>query len=191
MPNLPDERVRATDAMTAYQMVSFLEGVVERGTATRAKGLGRPLAGKTGTSNDANDVWFVGFSPDLVVGVWFGFDSPRTLGGSETGGTVAVPVFRDVMAEALKDRPATPFRVPPGIKLVRVEQGNGRGYTEAFKPGQEGGGSNMIGSWPGGAPSGGATGGGASGGSASSGGGSSGGRPQPSLPGNSSSGGLY
>ncbi|MBL8697691.1 MAG: penicillin-binding protein 1A [Alphaproteobacteria bacterium] len=185
MPNLPDERTRVVDAMTAYQMVSFLEGVVERGTGTRAKGLGRPLAGKTGTSNDANDVWFVGFSPDLVVGVWFGFDSPRTLGGAETGGTVAVPVFRDVMAEALKDRPPTPFRVPPGIKLVRVDLGGGRGYTEAFKPGQEGGGSAMIGAWPGGTPASGGGGGGTP---------ASGARPAsspPSLPGNSSSGGLY
>lgn len=186
MPNLPNERVRVIDEPTAYQMVSFLEGVVERGTGTRAKGLGRPLAGKTGTSNDANDVWFVGFSPDLVVGVWFGFDNPRTLGGQETGGSVAVPVFRDVMADALKDRPPTPFRVPAGVRLVRVDQGGGRGYMEAFKPGQENAAGQMIGSWPGQAPS--AT---PSGGAGAGAGGARPAAAVPTTPSATSSGGLY
>jgi penicillin-binding protein 1A len=157
MPVLRDERTRVTDELSAYQLLSFLEGVVERGTATAAKGLGRPLAGKTGTSNDAVDTWFVGFSPDLVVGVWFGFDNPRTLGARETGGSIAVPVFRDVMAGALKDRPATPFRIPPGIRFVRVDANTGQPASggkvvnEAFKPGQEPANSNIsiIGNTPG------------------------------------------
>ncbi len=161
MPVVADTRTRVIDELTAYQMVSFLEGVVERGTAARGKIPGRPLAGKTGTSNDAVDTWFVGFSPDLVTGVWFGFDSPRTLGGSETGASAAVPVFREIMVEALKDRPPTPFRVPPGIRLVRIDPatgqpaGAGRAITEAFKPGQEPSNSNVniLGSWPGGTPS--------------------------------------
>ncbi len=160
MPVVADTRTRVMDPLTAYQMVSILEGVVERGTAARGKIPGRALAGKTGTSNDAVDTWFVGFSADLVTGVWFGFDSPRTLGGPETGASIAVPVFRDIMAEALKDRPLTPFRVPPGIRQVRIDPatgqpaGSGRAITEAFKPGQEPGNSNVniIGSWPSGSP---------------------------------------
>ncbi len=145
MPALPDERPRVVDAATAFQMVSILQGVVERGTGRRILGLGRPLAGKTGTTNDSNDCWFIGFSPDLVVGVWFGFDTPRTLGPNETGASVAVPPFRDIMEAALKGEPAIPFRVPPGIKLVRVDPASGlpvrpseRGAIwEAFKPGTE------------------------------------------------------
>ena len=156
MPVVADARTRVIDELTAYQMVSILEGVVERGTGARGKIPGRPLAGKTGTSNDAVDTWFVGFSPDLVTGIWFGFDAPRTLGGPETGASVAVPVFRDIMVEALKDRPATPFRIPQGIRLVRIDPatgqpaGSGRAITEAFKPGQEPSNSNVniIGSGP-------------------------------------------
>jgi penicillin-binding protein 1A len=129
--------------MTAYQMVHMLEGVVERGTGKAISVLGRPLAGKTGTSNDSKDTWFVGFSPDLAVGVFVGFDEPTSLGGHETGASTAAPIFRDFMREALKDKPAVPFRVPPGIHLVRVNAGNGRptdssdknAIYEAFKPG--------------------------------------------------------
>ncbi len=105
------------------------------------KSVGKPLAGKTGTTNDAKDVWFVGFSPDLAVGVYLGYDKPRSLGNSATAGQYAAPIFRDFMKVALKDKPATPFRVPAGIKLIRVdpETGHARGgeggILEAFKPG--------------------------------------------------------
>ena len=107
--------------------------------------IGKPLAGKTGTTNDANDAWFVGFSPDLAVGLYIGFDQPRPLGGKETGGSVSAPVFKDFMAEALKGEPATPFRMPPGIRLVRVDAATGQlaepgqrnAIWEAFKPGTE------------------------------------------------------
>ena len=86
----------------------------------------RTLAGKSGTSNDNFDTWFIGFSPDLVVGVYVGYDTPRTLGPRDTGGVVAAPIFRDFMAAALKDKPDIPFRVPPGVRLVRVNLKTGK-----------------------------------------------------------------
>jgi penicillin-binding protein 1A len=125
-PEPPDTRAQIMDPRAAYQMVHILEGVVERGTATALKSLNRPLAGKTGTTNESRDVWFVGFSPDLVVGVFMGFDDPRSLGKRETGGSVAVPVFKEFMEAALKDSLPTPFRVPPGIKNIRINPRNGR-----------------------------------------------------------------
>jgi penicillin-binding protein 1A len=140
-PRLIDNREQVLDPLTAYQMVSMLEGVVQGGTATVVKTVGKPLAGKTGTTNDAKDVWFVGFSPDLAVGVYMGFDKPKSLGNSATAGQYAAPIFRDFMMQALKDKPATPFRVPPGIKLIRVDPRTGMraggegGILEAFKPG--------------------------------------------------------
>lgn len=144
-PAIPDNREQINDPRTTYQIVSILEGVVQRGTATALLSLGKPLAGKTGTTNDSNDAWFMGFSPDLVVGTYIGFDQPRSLGSSETGGSAAVPIFKEVMTEALKDRPATPFRVPPGLRLVRVNPANGqlaqpgdrKAIWEAFLPGTE------------------------------------------------------
>jgi membrane peptidoglycan carboxypeptidase len=91
----------------------MMRGVVERGTGTVVSAVGKPLAGKTGTTSDWFDAWFVGFSPDLVAGVYVGFDEPRTLGGGEVGGHVAAPIFRDFMAQALKDAPAKEFPEPP------------------------------------------------------------------------------
>ncbi|WP_438503714.1 penicillin-binding protein 1A [Desertibaculum subflavum] len=144
-PELADVRPQVLDAATAYQIVSMLQGAVERGTGTGARKVGKPLAGKTGTSNDFFDNWFMGFSPDLLVGVYVGFDQPRTLGNKETGGRSAVPVFADFMAEALKDAPATSFRIPPGVRLVRVDPKTGlpaafgqrNAILEAFRPGTE------------------------------------------------------
>jgi len=149
MPSVPDTRQQLVDPMSAYQMVHILEGVVERGTGRTVSEVGKPLAGKTGTSNDSKDTWFVGFSPDLAVGVFVGFDDDTTLGRDylkgeqEQGATVAAPIFRDFMAEALKDKPSTPFRVAPGIRFVRVEAATGKPaqpgdkaiILEAFKPG--------------------------------------------------------
>ena len=106
-------------------MTSILEGAVQRGTGVRIKSLGRPLAGKTGTTNESKDTWFIGFSPDLVVGVFVGFDEPRSLGKRETGSSVAVPIFKDFMADALKDEPIIPFRTPPGIRNVRINAKTG------------------------------------------------------------------
>jgi penicillin-binding protein 1A len=119
-------------------MVSILQGAVQFGTGTRAgAGLGRPVAGKTGTTDDYRDNWFVGFTPDIVVAVWLGFDDPRTLGRDETGGTNAAPIFNEVVAAALRGSPAVPFRAPPGVALVRISGDNGRTFTEAFRPGTE------------------------------------------------------
>lgn len=137
-PRLVDERRQITDPIAAYQMVSLLQGVVQYGTGSRAgAGLGRPVAGKTGTTNDYMDNWFVGFTPDIVVAVWMGFDEPRSLGTGETGGSNAAPIFHDVVASALKDSPPVPFRAPPGVALVRVQLDNGQTILEPFRPGTE------------------------------------------------------
>ncbi len=142
-PTLIDKRERVLDPMTSYQITSMMEGVVQRGTATVVKEVGKPIAGKTGTTNDEKDAWFIGFSPDLVVGVYLGYDKPRHLGRGATGGVLAAPIVRDFMKVALADKPAVPFRVPPGIKLIRVDPKSGmragpgdqRVILEAFKPG--------------------------------------------------------
>jgi penicillin-binding protein 1A len=126
-------------------MVNLLQGVVERGTGVRARTLDKPVAGKTGTSNDSRDAWFIGFTPDLVVGVYVGYDQPRSLGAREQGASAALPVFLEIMTDALAERPATPFRVPPGVRLVRVDAetgllagpGSGTVILEAFLPGTE------------------------------------------------------
>jgi penicillin-binding protein 1A len=144
-PELPDPREQVEDPTTCYQVVHILEGVIERGTGRVIASVGKPLAGKTGTSNGPNDTWFVGFSPNLAVGVFVGFDQPVPLGGREQGATVAAPAFRDFMAAALQDTPGIPFRVPPGVRMVRVNATTGRlaeagdksVIFEAFKPGTE------------------------------------------------------
>jgi len=110
------------------------------------KEVGKPIAGKTGTTNEAKDAWFVGFSPDLVVGIYLGYDKPRPLGhgNAATGGHLAAPIARDFLKLALADKPAIPFKVPAGIKLIRVDSktgmragpgDTGRTILEAFKPG--------------------------------------------------------
>jgi len=141
-PTLIDRRERVIDAMTAYQITSMMEGVVKRGTGSAVNELGKPVAGKTGTTNDEKDVWFVGFSPDLVVGVFMGYDKPRHIADRASGGSLAAPIFRDFMKVALADKPAVPFRVPTNIKLIRVDPRTGMRAVpggaqilEAFKPG--------------------------------------------------------
>ena len=125
-PSIPDTREQIADEKTTYQIVSIMEGVVQRGTARRLAELERPLAGKTGTTNESKDTWFIGFSPNLVVGVFVGFDDPKSLGKKETGSSVAAPIFKDFMEEALKDVPPIPFRVPSGLKNVRINAKTGR-----------------------------------------------------------------
>ncbi|MHA7870973.1 MAG: penicillin-binding protein 1A [Hyphococcus sp.] len=142
-PQLADAREQVLDPRTAYQITSILEGVVVRGTARNTVGgkADKPLAGKTGTTNDYKDAWFVGFSPDLAAGVYVGFDMPQTLGQGEAGGKVAAPIFADFMVEALQEEPGIPFRVPSGIRLVRVNAktglpasaGDSNVILEAFK----------------------------------------------------------
>ena len=145
-PSLIDRREQVIDPMTAYQVTSMMEGVVLRGTAGGAgfqREVGKPVAGKTGTTNDYKDAWFIGYTPDVVVGVYFGYDKPRSLGRGETGGALAAPVVKNFMKAALADKPAAPFRVPPGIKLIRIDPKTGmhagpdtaKAILEAFKPG--------------------------------------------------------
>jgi penicillin-binding protein 1A len=148
-PELVDNRPQVIDPMSAFQMTSIMEGVVQSGTAQRLKVLKRPIAGKTGTTNDYKDAWFVGYTPDLAVGVYIGYDQPVSMGHGETGGSLAAPVVRDFLREALKDVPPVPFRAPTGMKLVRVNHKSGlpaspgdkSAILEAFKPGQEPAGS--------------------------------------------------
>ncbi len=145
VPEVPDTRPRVADPRSAYQVVSMLRGAVLRGTGRRVSAVHKPLAGKTGTTNESFDTWFIGFTPDLAVGVFVGFDAPRSLGAGESGSSVAAPIFRDFMAAALRDQPAIPFRIPPGIRLVRVNAATGllarpgdrNVILEAFKPGTE------------------------------------------------------
>jgi penicillin-binding protein 1A len=142
-PVLADDRQQVLDPITAYQVVSILEGAVQRGTGTTIRSVGKPIAAKTGTTNDQFDAWTMGFSPDLVAGVWVGFDTPRDMGTGESGGRVAAPIFRDFMLAALKDRPAVTFRVPNGVEHVEVDADTGCQpgpdtrliITEAFRPG--------------------------------------------------------
>jgi penicillin-binding protein 1A len=145
-PSLIDRREQVLDPMTAYQITSMMEGVVLRGTAGGVgfqKEVGKPVAGKTGTTNDFKDAWFIGFTPDIVVGVYMGYDKPKPLGRGATGGHLSAPIVKDFLKVALADKPAVPFRVPPGIKLIRVDlktgqragPGTERPILEAFKPG--------------------------------------------------------
>ena len=142
-PSLVDRRQQILDPMTAYQITSMMEGVVQRGTATVVREVGKPVAGKTGTTNDEKDAWFIGYTPDVVVGVYLGYDKPRHLGRGATGGHLAAPIVKEFLKVALADKASAQFRVPPGIKLVRVDPKSGtragpgteRAILEAFKPG--------------------------------------------------------
>ena len=142
-PVLLDEREQVLDPMTAYQMTSMMEGVVKRGTAPVVKELGMPVAGKTGTTNEEKDAWFVGYTPDLVTGVYIGFDTPKPMGKGNTGGGLAAPIFTNFMKAAVGSKPAVDFRVPKGLKLIPINRktgllANAEGagvIMEAFKPG--------------------------------------------------------
>tara|TARA_B100000519_G_scaffold166440_1_gene150391 strand:- start:61 stop:927 length:867 start_codon:yes stop_codon:yes gene_type:complete len=126
VPIIPDSREKLVDPASVYQVVSMLEGVVQRGTGRKIRVIKKPLAGKTGTSNNSRETWFVGFSPDLVAGVYVGFDDRAKLGKRETGGSVAAPIFKQFMEEVLKGKAAVPFRIPTGIRLVRVNPLTGK-----------------------------------------------------------------
>ena len=141
---IKDTREKIISSSSAYQMVSMLQGAIKRGTGIVINSLGRNLAGKTGTTNANTDAWFVGFSSDLVAGIFVGFDDPRPLGYKETGSSVAAPIFRDFMGKVLDKTPDLPFRRPAGIKLISVNPKTGfkanskqkGSILEAFKPGQ-------------------------------------------------------
>ena len=143
-PEMPDEREVVIDPVTAYQVTFMLKGVVDNGTGFRVRRLQRPMAGKTGTTNDSFDTWFMGFSPDLVAGVYVGMDTPEQM-GIETGSSAASPIFTDFMEAALKDQPKVPFRIPEGVTLSPVNRNTGEPsyigapdfILEAFRPGTE------------------------------------------------------
>ncbi len=153
LPKLIDSRPRVIDSASNYQIVSMLEGVVARGTGrfVRRTIPGKVVAGKTGTTNNSVDAWFMAFTTDLVVGTYIGFDKPRTLGmygdtSQEAGSTVAVPIVTDFLEQALKDRSTAPFRIPPNVQLVRINPKTGTlsrsgdggwSIVEAFKPGSQ------------------------------------------------------
>ncbi|WP_375669381.1 penicillin-binding transpeptidase domain-containing protein, partial [Bartonella sp. MR168JLCBS] len=142
-PTLIDERDQVLDPMTAYQITSMMEGVVQRGTAARLRFLNRHIAAKTGTTNDSKDAWFMGFTPDLVVGIFIGYDKPAPLGYNGTGSSLAAPIFGEFMAAALKEKPDMPFKMPEGMILMPInrktgmlaEAGDRDVILEAFKPG--------------------------------------------------------
>lgn len=140
-PELVDNREQVLDPMTAYQITSMMEGVVQRGTGYAVHTLGVPVAGKTGTTNDEKDAWFVGYTPDLVTGLYLGYDSPAPLGRGETGGGLAAPIFLEFMTKAIAGKPPVNFRVPEGMTMVSIDRKTGMASSgagsimEAFKPG--------------------------------------------------------
>ncbi|MCZ2328239.1 penicillin-binding protein 1A [Bartonella sp. F02] len=143
-PTLIDERDQVLDPMTAYQITSMMEGVVQRGTASaRLRNFNRHIAAKTGTTNDSKDIWFMGFTPDLVVGVFVGYDQPASLGPNGTGASLGAPIFTEFMQAALKNKPNIPFKIPDGMILMAInrktgmlaEAGDRDVIIEAFKPG--------------------------------------------------------
>ena len=161
-PQIVDQRTRLADPDSVFQLVTMMQGVVTRGTGvTVGKGLDRPIAGKTGTTENFQDGWFAGFTPQLVTVVWVGFDTPSTLGHGQAGSVVAGPIWHQFMAAALKGKPALPFPPPPGVTMASWSSRTGT-VTDAFKTGQVPGASTMpaapagagtaVAAAPGGAP---------------------------------------
>jgi penicillin-binding protein 1A len=143
-PTIPDTREQIADPLATFQLVEMMQGVVQRGTGAAVKAVGKPIAGKTGTTSDWQDAWFVGFSPDLAAGVFVGYDDSASLGTGEQAAVVAAPIFRDFMIAALKDAPAKEFRTPPGLRMYRVNPSSGLpagagepAIWEGYKPGTE------------------------------------------------------
>mgnify|MGYP002783788383 CR=1 FL=1 len=126
MPRFKPGGKQVMDPVTAYQVVHMLEGVIQRGTATILRDLDRPLFGKTGTTNGPTNVWFVGGSPNLVAGVYLGFDQPRNMGGYAQGGSIAAPIFKQFARQAYVGLPKLPFTAPNGVRLVRIDRKSGK-----------------------------------------------------------------
>jgi penicillin-binding protein 1A len=144
-PQLMDSRKQIADPASVFQLITMMQGVTTRGTGVSVvAGLGHPIAGKTGTTQDFNDAWFSGFTPDIVTTVWVGFDNPASLGNNETGAVVAGPIWHNFMAVALKDRPVLNFVAPPGVTMAQWDSGSGM-VTDAFKPDQTPGSSRSLG----------------------------------------------
>ena len=132
MPRPPSRTKQLIDAQASYQMVHIMEGVVERGTATVLRDLNRPMFGKTGTTSGPTNVWFVGGTPEVVAGVYLGYDQPRPMGGYAQGGRIAAPVFKQFAQTAFKDMPKIPFIAPPGIRMVRIDRVTGKKVFGTF-----------------------------------------------------------
>jgi len=137
MPRQPSRTKQLVDAMAAFQMVHIMEGVIQRGTAVVLRDLNRPLFGKTGTTNGPTNVWFVGGTPDIVAGVYLGYDQPRSLGGYAQGGRISAPIWKQWALTALKDQPKIPFVAPPGIRWVRIDRASGKPVLGAFPTTEE------------------------------------------------------
>jgi penicillin-binding protein 1A len=144
-PAMADDRAQIADPASDFQLITMMQGVVQRGTGVPAgKGLNRPIAGKTGTTQDFGDAWFSGFTPDLVTVVWVGYDNPASLGDNETGAAVAAPIWHDYMATALTGHPVLSFPMPVGLTMAPWDSGRGV-VTDAFKDGQIPGASDPLG----------------------------------------------
>jgi len=136
-PQLSVSGAPLADPDSVFQMITMMKGVVLRGTGEPAVvGISQPVAGKTGTTNNFDDAWFLGFTPGLVTGCWIGFDTPTNLGRDQTGGNVCGPIWNEFMKVALQDQPNLDFAVPQGMTLAQVPEPNGQMVTEAFKPGE-------------------------------------------------------
>ena len=125
IPHLDEVKNIIVDPRLAYQITSMMEGVIKRGTAKNLKDLNVPIAGKTGTTNQNKDAWFIGYTPDLVIGVYVGFDQPKSLGYKQTGSSVAVPIFKKFAKKIKINRNKKPFRIPDGISFVRIDPNSG------------------------------------------------------------------
>jgi penicillin-binding protein 1A len=132
MPRPPNRTKQLVDPMAAFQMVHIMEGVIQRGTATVLRDLNRPLFGKTGTTNGPTNVWFVGGTPDIVAGVYLGYDQPKPLGAYAQGGRIAAPIWKQWAQTALKDQSKVPFVAPPGIRWVRIDRASGKRVYGVF-----------------------------------------------------------
>ena len=125
-PNIININKKIFDEAKSYQMVSILKGAVDRGTGRKTKIKGIEIAGKTGTTNNNTDAWFIGFTSDLIIGVYAGFDRPESLGKRETGSSVAVPIFRDFVEKYYREKPVLPFTIPSGIELIKIDYESGK-----------------------------------------------------------------
>jgi penicillin-binding protein 1A len=132
MPRPPSRQRQLLDAQAAYQMVHIMEGVIERGTATVLRDLDRPMFGKTGTTSGPTNVWFIGGTPEVVAGVYLGYDQPRPMGHGAQGGRIAAPVFKQFAQVAFTGMPKVPFVAPPGIRMVRVDRATGKRVFGSF-----------------------------------------------------------
>ena len=134
VPELEDTKKQITDPAYAYQITTILESVVKNGTAWRAEAIKNTIGGKTGTSNDYRSAWFIGFSPDVVLGIFIGYDDNKSLGDMETGSRAALPIFVNIMKEVMKDVPEVPFRIPNNIELVKIDKTTGEKPTLISDP---------------------------------------------------------